>query len=93
MMVLGWFTYIGMLTYDTKGFASSLDLGLLRLIIFKHALKKSKSSDVANQIVRDIFQIFKDLEQCSVIYHQSSFLKNLKGVDVTNIDEIELQAL
>lgn len=91
MAVLGWFAFLGLEAQEALG-SSSLDLSLLRLIIFKHVLRRTKDSTTASQTVRDMFRIYQDVEKCSVIYHQASILNHLRGADPPNVDEIELQA-
>jgi len=92
MAVLGWFAFLGLEAQEALG-SSSLDLNLLRLIIFKHVLRRTKDSTAASQTVRDMFRIYQDVERCSVIYHQASILNHLRVADPPNVDDIELQAL
>jgi len=63
-------------------------------LLFKYILRKTKSSDVANNILSRIMKLLKDIKICSVILENASFIKSTEApITGGDLDNIQVQEL
>jgi len=67
--------------------------GQLVSLLFKYILRKTKSSDVANNHLSRILKLVGDIKICSEILEKASFIKSTDAATGNDLENIQVQEL